>query len=297
MDESSLEVAAAQVGEVRLTWREVGRGPLVLLLHGFPEFWYAWREQFEVLSAAGYRVVAPDLRGYGESEKPASSKHYTLDQLAADIAQLIEVLGEKQAIVIGHDWGAVITWRLARMTPERLRGFVAISVAHPRAIFEAMRSPSQLFRFWYQYAMQPPLLPELFLRMGNYKLLRYVIQRGAKRREAIGEQELRRYVDAWSAKGALRAMANYYRALYRRKSKRKSPSSTEQPPALLIVGERDPVFRPDVATRSKAFVPQLDVQIIERGGHFLPWDAPEQINPLLLSFLKRVEQAESNRSE
>ena len=141
---SGLREGYAEVGDVRLHYVEAGDGPLVVLLHGFPEFWYGWRQQIAPLVKAGFRVVAPDLRGYNLSSKPEGFGEYTADKLADDIRGLIRELGAESAMVVGHDWGGSVAWTLAMNHPEVVDRLVILNAAHPRKLNEGLRNPRQL---------------------------------------------------------------------------------------------------------------------------------------------------------
>src|SRR4051794_21931755 len=140
---TELREGYAAVGDIRLHYVEAGDGPLVVLLHGFPEFWYGWRRQIAPLAAAGFRLVAPDLRGYNLSSKPDGVGAYSADELAADIHGLIHERGADSAMVVGHDWGETAAWTLAMRHPEAVDRLAVLSAAHPRKLNEGLRHPSQ----------------------------------------------------------------------------------------------------------------------------------------------------------
>jgi pimeloyl-ACP methyl ester carboxylesterase len=139
----------ADLGEVRLHYVELGEGPLVVLLHGFPEFWYAWRHQIPALAAAGFRVVAPDLRGYNTSAKPPGAGAYSIAHLAGDVRDLIRERGEQHAHVVGHDWGAAVAWGTAAIHPHVVQRLAILNLPHPRRMMEGLRHLEQLKRSWY----------------------------------------------------------------------------------------------------------------------------------------------------
>ena len=143
---------------VRLRAAEAGEGPLVLLLHGFPQFWWAWRAQLTGLAAAGFRVVAPDLRGYGASDKPP--RGYDLPTLSADVAALVRALGEQDAVVVGHDWGGLLAWTTAALHPRSVRRLVVLSMAHPRRLRAAVTDADQRHALRHALHFQLPRLPE-----------------------------------------------------------------------------------------------------------------------------------------
>src|SRR5437868_1957026 len=161
----------AEVGDVNLHYVEAGAGPLIVLLHGFPEFWYGWRLQIAPLAAAGFRVVAPDLRGYNLSFKPDGVAPYGADKLAADVRGLIQERGAESAPVAGHDWGGTAAWTLAMNHPEVVDRLAILDAAHPRKLNEGLRHPSQLRRSWYFFYFQLPDLPEHHMQADDWEFL------------------------------------------------------------------------------------------------------------------------------
>jgi epoxide hydrolase 4 len=156
-------------------------GPLVLLLHGFPEFWYGWRHQLPSLAAAGYRIWAPDLRGYNESEKPQGIAAYRLETLAADVIGLIDAAGRERACLVGHDWGGVIAWWIAMHAPDRLQRMVVINAPHGAAMRRQLRRhPVQWLKSAYVGWFQLPWIPELVTRFGRGQLLVLALQRSSR---------------------------------------------------------------------------------------------------------------------
>src|SRR5215471_13220996 len=148
---SEPEHHTADVGGLRLHYVVAGAGPLVVFLHGFPEFWYSWRHQLPALAEAGFRAVAPDLRGYNESDKPVRVRNYRIDLLARDVAGLIAALGQRRAVVVGHDWGGAIAWWLAMRRPEVVERLVILNAPHPAMMLRELANPFQLLRSWYAY--------------------------------------------------------------------------------------------------------------------------------------------------
>jgi pimeloyl-ACP methyl ester carboxylesterase len=150
----------AEVGDQTLHYVEAGDGPLIVLLHGFPEFWFGWRLQIEPLAAAGFRVVAPDTRGYNLSSKPEGFESYAVHLLAADIRDLIRERGAESALLVGHDWGGSIAWTMAMNHPEVVDRLAILNAAHPRRLSEGLHHPSQLRKSWYFFFFATPGLPE-----------------------------------------------------------------------------------------------------------------------------------------
>ena len=166
----------AEVGDVKLHYVEAGEGPLVVLLHGFPEFWFGWRLQIAPLVAAGFRVVAPDTRGYNLSSKPEGFEAYAVDLLAADIRGLIGVLGAESALLVGHDWGGSIAWTIAMNHPEVVDRLAILNAAHPRRLSEGLHNPNQLRKSWYFFFFAVPGLPEDVVHARNWHFFRHFLQ-------------------------------------------------------------------------------------------------------------------------
>jgi pimeloyl-ACP methyl ester carboxylesterase/2-polyprenyl-6-methoxyphenol hydroxylase-like FAD-dependent oxidoreductase len=272
---------------VRLHIVESGSGPLVVLLHGYPEFWYSWRHQIPALAGAGFRAVAVDLRGYNTSDKPLGVDAYRLPTLARDVARLIPRLGAEQAVVVGHDWGGVIAWHLAMHHPEVVRRLVVMNAPHPERFRAGMRSLRQLRRSWYIGFYQLPAIPEAYVRWGDYGFLRTAF-RGAARPNAFTPDDVQRYRDALSRPGALTAALNYYRAVPRvMLDTANDPNRSRRidAPALVIWGEQDIFLGPELAEPDRSLVPDLRVERLPQASHWVQMDQPELVNDLLLEFI------------
>jgi len=277
----------ADLGGVRLHYVDVGDGPLVVLLHGFPQFWYGWRHQIPALANAGFRVVAPDMRGYNLSAKPPGVASYALGAVASDVAALIESLGARNAAVVGHDWGAAVAWRLATRYPALVRRLAAANGPHPRAFARAIRNPDQLRRSWYIGAFQLPWLPELALRARDFAVVGRVFRRDPVRPGAFTAEDVRRHKEALARPGALTAAINYYRAALRRPRAAVLADGDARvaQPALVIWGDRDAYLRRSLADGMRRWVPNVHVAHIPDASHWVLADAPERVNELLVEFL------------
>jgi epoxide hydrolase 4 len=275
----------ADLDEVRLHYVELGEGPLVVLLHGFPEFWYSWRHQIPALAAAGFRVVAPDLRGYNTSAKPPGVGAYSVGHLAGDVRDLIHERGEQRAHVVGHDWGAAVAWATAAIHPDVVRRLAILNLPHPRRMLEGLRHREQLKRSWYMFAFQLPWLPERVVASGRYKWLRAGFEHDA-RRGSYTVSDIELYVQAWSQPRALTAMLNYYRAAFRHPPARKgSGGGRIEAPTLVIWGERDRYLGGDLAEPHPEDVPNLErVVRLPTASHWVAGDEPAEVNRLLVEF-------------
>src|SRR5215471_5192937 len=204
----------AEIGDQRMHYLEAGEGPLIVLLHGFPEFWYGWRRQIRPLAAAGFRVIAPDLRGYNLSSKPAGVSAYNSDGLAADIRGLIRERGAESALLAGHDWGGTVAWTIAMTHPEVVDRLAILNAAHPRKLLEGLHHPGQLKKSWYFFFFDLPELPESVVHADHWRFFRHFLRDA---HPAYTAAEIDRYVEAWSQPGAATAMINYYRSSVRQK--------------------------------------------------------------------------------
>lgn len=282
--ESRFEHGEADVGGgVRLHYVEAGEGPLVVMLHGFPEFWYSWRHQIPAIAAAGYRVVAPDMRGYNLSSKPQSVQEYETAKLAGDIAGLILSLGEDKAFVVGHDWGAIVAYTVAMRHPELVERLAILNVPHPARMMEGLRSPKQLRKSWYMFFFQIPKLPEHLIARDDFSFAKRSLRADSK--GAFSDEDLERYVEAWSQPGALTGMINYYRATMRRSPKKTMSSMRPiEAKTLVIWGMRDRHIGSELAEPPKEWVPDVRVERIEEATHWVQHDASERVNELLVGF-------------
>ena len=284
------------INGVRLHYVEAGSGPLVILLHGFPEFWYSWRHQIPALAAAGFHVLAPDMRGYNLSEKPPGVSSYRIDVLIGDVIGLIDQAGEKRAAVVGHDWGGVVAWHVAISHPQVVEKLVILNAPHPAAYRREMCSWSQLIKSWYIFFFQLPGLPELLLSAGDFDWLDRMLRRPPVRPEAFDSEDVRRYKQAIARPGALTAALNYYRAalrhLYRRPQRDEAPINA---PVLLLWGERDSYLSPRLTEGLNAWVPDLRVVRFPDASHWIQNDAPERVNHLMIDFLR--DDSRSNKQD
>ncbi|MDQ3284656.1 MAG: alpha/beta hydrolase [Actinomycetota bacterium] len=277
----------ADLGDVRLHYVEAGEGPLVLLLHGFPQFWYQWRHQVPALVEAGFRVVAPDMRGYNLSDKPPGVRAYRVELLARDVERLILASGERSAVVVGHDWGAIVAWIAAMRHPERVEKLAILNVPHPARLLGGLLSPMQLLRSSYAFFFQIPRLPEGVIRAGDFGLLRSVFRRDPVRSEAMSGEDIERYVEAIARPGALTASLNYYRAILRYPRQTRAQMKRVEAPVLVIWGERDRFLSRRLAEPPRLWVPDLlGVNRLPDASHWVAEDRPLEVNTLLLDFLR-----------
>ena len=274
-----------EVGDVRLHYVEAGHGPLIVLLHGFPEFWFSWRLQIAPLAAAGFRVVAPDLRGYNLSSRPTSVDAYSVDHLAADVRGLIRHCGAESAMLVGHDWGGTVAWATAMNHPEVVDRLAILNAAHPRRLQQGLRHLNQLRKLWYFFFFQLPGLPERVVRAKHWRFFRRY-QRDA--RPPYTQEETERYVDSWSQPGAAAAIINYYRAAVRQQKQTNAQLRPIPAPTLVIWGQRDRYLGRKLAEPDREDVPNLDhVERLPDASHWVHHDEPERVSQLLIDFFRR----------
>jgi pimeloyl-ACP methyl ester carboxylesterase len=267
----------AEVGDQSLHYVEAGDGPLIVLLHGFPEFWFGWRRQIAPLAAA------PDTRGINLSSKPEGFEAYGVDLLASDIRGFIGELGAESAFLVGHDWGGSIAWTVAMNHPEVVDKLAILNAAHPRKLSEGLKHPSQLRKSWYFFFFATPGLPEEVVPARDWHFFRHFLH-DANPPYTPGEIE--RYVEAWSQPGAAAGMINYYRASVRQSQKEAAAKIRPlDAPTLVIWGEGDSYLGSDLAEPHRDDVPNLDrVERLADASHWVHHDQAERVNQLLIDF-------------
>src|SRR5436190_3335837 len=282
----SISFTSVATNGIRLNVAQAGpaNGPLLILLHGFPEFWYGWRKQIAALAAAGFRVWAPDQRGYNLSEKPPRIRDYTLDKLAADIAGLIEAAGERRAVVIGHDWGGAVAWWLAANNPELVERLVIVNV--PPLVLRRMllTNPLQTLRSWYMFVFQIPWLPEWMARRNDWDGVVKGLE-ASSRPGTFTEDDFEEYRRAWSQPGACTAMVNWYRAMFRYGVPPRNGRIL--PPTLVLWGVRDKFIRREAAEASIALCDLGKVVFYESATHWLQHEEANEVNQQIIEFAQR----------
>jgi len=273
----------AQLADVRLHYVEAGPNdpdaPAVVLLHGFPDFWYSWRHQIESLAAAGFRVCAPDLRGYNLSDKPRGTPAYKMEVLVQDVVDLIAERRLVRPILVGHDWGGVVAWWVAMRAPDRIGRLGIVNAPHPGHLVSMFTSPAQLRRSWYIFFFQLPWLPERRLRSHAFAGLRSMLERGG----AARGEELDRYVEAYGL-GSFTAQLNYYRALVPSIPFAQRHLRPIELPVRVFWGARDHALSREFATPPTTWVWDVHVEMFDEGGHWVHAERPDLVNPRLLEF-------------
>ena len=277
----------AQIGGVRLHYVTAGAGErLVILLHGFPEFWYSWRHQIAALSDE-YTVVAPDLRGYNLSDKPASIYDYQIENLVDDVTGLIRHFNRDNAAIIGHDWGAAVAWATALRHPEYVWKLCAMQVP-PTSVWRKNQSLRQALASSYMLFFQIPVLPEWLLSLNDFA----AIEKGFKTTEAeelvFTDEVIEEYKKSWRETGALTAAINYYRAnVFRLFIGRGNDAENKiKVPTLFVYGEKDPFVLPEtVRDVSQAINAPYSEFRLANAGHWVQQEAAEDVNEVLVDFL------------
>lgn len=260
-------------------------GPLLIFLHGFPDFWGCWRNQITHFAEAGFRVLAPDQRGYNLSDKPETIAAYGIDTLADDILGLIDWAGRRSTLLVGHDWGAAVAWRLALKYPGRIEKLAILNVPHPRVMKENLKgNPIQLMRSWYMLFFQLPSIPEWGLRFGRFWNLRRTLV-GSSRPGTFSEENLKEYIAAWSQPGALTGMLNWYRAGLRHAPAQEGDQRVVVP-TLMIWGARDRFLGREMARPSVELCDKGRLELIEEATHWVQHEEPERVNALLEGFFR-----------
>lgn len=261
-------------------------GKPIIFLHGFPEFWFAWRNQIDHFVSSGYRVIIPDQRGYNLSGKPAGIANYSVDVLARDVVGVLDALTDSKAFVVGHDWGAAVTWHLAARYSDRIHRAAMLSVPHPRVFVKHLiRNPAQFRKSWYIFLFQLPWLPEIILRNQNWALLVKAL-RDTSIPGVFSDSDLERYREAWAREGAVTAMLNSYRGALLRPSKLAfhPNASRVKVPSLLIWGKNDQFAIEAMARESLQHCDDGRLEIFETASHWIQHEHPAKLNTLLSEF-------------
>jgi pimeloyl-ACP methyl ester carboxylesterase len=270
---------------IRMHYVTQGEGPLIVLLHGFPEFWYSWRFQIPFLAGHGYTVVAPDLRGYNNTDRPR--KGYDIPTLLRDIEGLIKGLGQQKAVIVGHDWGGALAWSFAINYPAMTERLIVMNAPHPAAMMREMRTIKQLRKSWYIFAFQLPWLPEYLLGRNHAYEIGRMLRGAAFQKTAFPVEEMAKYQEAMSRPGAIKAALSYYRQLFRHPSVSSNRSDTRiSAPTLLIWGEQDIALGIELTTGLERWVNDIEIKRIPDSGHWVQQEQPDKVNQYMLEFLQ-----------
>lgn len=268
---------------VRLHYVTQGEGPLMLMLHGFPEFWYSWRYQIPEF-AKDFKVVALDLRGYNDSDKPEDKSAYVMDKFVKDVKGVIQGLGYEKCVLVGHDWGGAIAWNFAYTHPEMLEKLIILNLPHPAKFSEGLRNPQQMLKSSYMAFFQLPLVPELAIQMGNYAPIEAAFKGMAVDKNAFSQADIDAYKNAAAKPGALTAMLNYYRNIFDQKLLQENWGIL-QVPTLMIWGEDDTALGKELSYGTEAYVKDFQIKYIPHCSHWVQQEKPDLVNQYMRDFL------------
>ncbi len=265
---------------------------LALCLHGFPENWFSWRHQLPLLDRLGYRAWAPDLRGYGGSDRPPRMQDYAIERLLEDVAGLIDAAGAKSVLLLAHDWGAIIAWYFAMRRVRPLERLVIMNVPHPACAARELRRGAQLRRSWYVLFFQLPWLPEKLLGRDGARAIAEIFRRSSLDPSRFPDDAIRVFREAAARPGALTAMVNYYRALVRGGGAQRQTAlgfPVIDTPTLLLWGEGDVALTKATTYGTDAFVRDLTLRYLPGVSHWVQQEAPESVNAMLEAWLMGME--------
>lgn len=287
----TLQHKFVNVKGIRMHYVTMGNGPLLLFLHGFPEFWNSWRHQISFFSK-NFTVVAPDMRGYGETDRPKEIGHYRIEILVNDIAELISSIGQKSAsAIVGHDWGGIVAWAATMMAPSITEKLVVINSPHPGIVQRnAFRNYAQMQKSWYMFFFLLQDAPESVLSQNNFAILKDMFRISTKRKDKFTSNDLESYVSSWNKKGGLTGGLNYYRANLNAEFWGNLSESIPFPkveiPTLQIWAEDDIFLGKELTEGTKDFVDApFSLKTIPNCGHWVQQEAPEEVNRFISEFL------------
>jgi epoxide hydrolase 4 len=257
-------------------------GVPLLLLHGFPEFWYGWRWQIDALAQAGFYVVVPNQRGYDTSDRPQAVSDYAMPHLVSDVLAIADQAGWERFCLAGHDWGAAVAWNVALRHPDRVSRLAILNVPHPTVMLRHVKtSPAQMVRSWYILFFQLPWLPERWLAARNFQVLASSLVR-TSRHGTFSSEDLQRYRKAWAQPGALRSMIHWYRAAVRYRPEITDP--IVRVPTRILWGVHDQFLRFRMAEESIRLCQQGELVRFDDCTHWIQHEAPERVNRLMIEF-------------
>ena len=296
-DKITLKGEYADVNKVRLHYVATGEGRLILFIHGFPEFWYAWKAQLEYFGQ-NYQAVDVDMRGYNLSSKPDGVENYRIPDLVEDIRALGEHLSSEKFILVAHDWGGVAAWAFAHQHPECLEKLVIINAPHPTVFADLLKEdPEQQAASQYILVFRSNEAEGL-LSADNYAALLQAVSSGTEGYE-MSDEDKQKYIEAWSQPGALTGGLNYYRAAGFAPPPAGKEASAEIPaedrmerqdimvPTLVIWGEMDTALRPGNLDGLDEYVPDLEIARIPEGSHWVVREQPDRVNSLIEKFINK----------
>lgn len=283
---SGISIDFVEAGELTFEVAQAGEGDhLALMLHGFPELHYSWRKQMPMLAEMGYRVWAPNLRGYGGTSRPEGVRNYAMDKLTGDVEALIAASGASKVTLFAHDWGAIIAWAFAITRKTALERLVIMNVPHPRCAQRELRSWYQLKKSWYIFFFQLPWLPETFLGRKSGDVIGELIAGTSCNPQLFGRDVRAVYSDAARREGARTAMVNYYRALLRERDTLDMGDFRVEVPTLMLWGEEDVALHINTTKGTEDWVSNFTLKRFPGVSHWVQQDAPDEVNAELQKWL------------
>ncbi|MEO1433705.1 MAG: alpha/beta hydrolase [Cyanobacteria bacterium J06633_8] len=268
---------------IKLHYVTQGSGALMLMLHGFPEFWYSWRYQIPEF-ASDFKVVAPDLRGYNDSDKPLEQSAYVMKELVRDVEGMIRSLGYEKCVLVGHDWGGGIAWNFAYAYPQMVERLIIMNHPHYAKFSEGFRTPQQLLRSWYVFLFQLPVIPELYVQFQDYKFIEDAFKGMAVDKSAFTKEDIDAYKNAIKKPGALSAAINYYRNVFSSQMLNQNWSILEVP-TLMIWGEEDTALGKELTYGTQDYVKDFQIRYIPNCSHWVQQEQPQLVNQYMREFL------------
>ncbi|HYL92487.1 MAG TPA: alpha/beta hydrolase [Alphaproteobacteria bacterium] len=282
----TIRVAANGINFEVATTRQ--RERLALCLHGFPEHAYSWRYQMPLLARLGYRVWAPNLRGYGGTDSPREVSAYRLVTLVQDVVGLIQASGAREVLLLAHDWGAALAWILAMQQPQLIQRLVIINLPHPACFRRELRRPVQFLKSWYMWFFQLPVLPEFVLGLGSGRMIASTIRKTSRNPSRFPDEVIEVYRQNAARPGGLTAMLNWYRAAFTRGGKRRlvrRASAKIEIPTLFLWGDADVALSLRTTRGTEDYVSNLTFRILHGVSHWAQQEAPEAVNTMLEAWL------------
>ena len=283
MSEASWHHDTIHTNGIKLHYVTQGEGPLMLMLHGFPEFWYSWRHQIPEF-ARDHKVVALDLRGYNDSDKPEAKSAYVMAEFIKDIKGVIEGLGYDRCVLVGHDWGGAIAWSFAYAYPALLDRLIVLNLPHPAKFAEGLRTPQQLLRSAYIFFFQIPVLPELLIQLNDFQALEAAFKGMAVDKTTFSNDDIEAYKNAFAKRDALTATLNYYRNMFAQ-GLTTSDWGILTVPTLLIWGEADTALGKELTYGTEKYVQDFRIRYIPNCSHWVQQEQPQLVNQLMREFL------------
>ncbi|MDY6958255.1 MAG: alpha/beta hydrolase [Halobacteriota archaeon] len=286
MVQEGLKHEYQETNGIKMHYVTKGSGRLVVFLHGFPEFWYSWRHQLSAIGSEKIKAVAPDMRGYGKTDKPEGVENYKISILAQDILGLIRGLGEDKAVIVGHDWGGAVAWHFAQTLPEHTDKLIILNCPPPSVLKKQISdNPDQQRRSTYIKFFQQEKVPEKTLSANNYSGLKMALTSLAVKKDLFTEADLEKYVDALKLP-ALSCAINYYRASYQFPPDKETEQLKVKSETMVVWGEQDNALGIELTKQIPNFVEgELKINYVPTAGHWVQHEEPELVNKYILDFL------------